>query len=285
MGLYSTIEGEQVKCFFAPCFPIAENVVDANKTKELCFYSSGGKLVYYGIGNQVPYATPFYNYTKNFIIFDYREFVHLRETQKVIIIKEGKVLEVKPYTEIVDEDLLNINYVVDNYGSPLNIKTKKDFSLIVDDYKNAHEEYITLSEIYKKENNCEINIYNLPKPITQEVMDKIKLSRECTERAFQETLEPTNKKWRIDENSNIYKQIHGHYQFGFIYHSLLSEDINEDDKKLTIKLFKEKIQEENEGNFEELLNKYISWLKNSDAFTSEKEIKKIFEKYNENEKV
>lgn len=65
MGMYDTLNGEQVKCF--PWFSFYVSAID---TKGVVT-SHGGDLKYYGNGSEIPYRSLAYNYGKNFIIFDF----------------------------------------------------------------------------------------------------------------------------------------------------------------------------------------------------------------------
>ena len=65
MGMYDTLNGEQVKCF--PWFSFYVSAMD---TKGVVT-SHGGDLKYYGNGSEIPYRSLAYNYGKNFIIFDF----------------------------------------------------------------------------------------------------------------------------------------------------------------------------------------------------------------------
>ena len=57
MGLYNTIEDVQVKCFVVP----ANILANTDTGFELQLNVSGGKLIGYGIGSEIPYASPMYN--------------------------------------------------------------------------------------------------------------------------------------------------------------------------------------------------------------------------------
>lgn len=65
MGMYDTLNGEQVKCF--PWYSF-----DAMPLAQAGFINGhGGSLAYYGDGSKIPYRSLAYNYSKNFIIFDF----------------------------------------------------------------------------------------------------------------------------------------------------------------------------------------------------------------------
>lgn len=65
MGMYDTLNGEQVKCF--PWYSF-----DVMPLAQAGFINGhGGSLAYYGDGSKIPYRSLAYNYSKNFIIFDF----------------------------------------------------------------------------------------------------------------------------------------------------------------------------------------------------------------------
>ena len=69
MGLYDNFLDTQVKVFSSPCNILHRKSVELNDV-ELDFYSAGGKLRHFKIGQKVPYATPFYYYGKKVFIND-----------------------------------------------------------------------------------------------------------------------------------------------------------------------------------------------------------------------
>lgn len=65
MGMYDTLNGEQVKCF--PWYSF-----DVMPLAQVGFINGhGGSLAYYCNGSKIPYRSLAYNYGKNFIIFDF----------------------------------------------------------------------------------------------------------------------------------------------------------------------------------------------------------------------
>lgn len=127
MGMYDTINGEQVKCF--PWVSLYNN--------EIIYH--GGDLAYYGVGSEVPYKRPHYNYGKNFIILDLNRFpdnAYCDYDYILHIIVDGKV------EETFKDEIRNIDWfinetVVGYRGELLNIKSSKD----VLDYIKAQREY------------------------------------------------------------------------------------------------------------------------------------------------
>ena len=65
MGMYDTLNGEQVKCF--PWFSF---YVSPNDDTKCCITNHDGNLGEYGNGNEIPYRSLAYNYGKDFFIFD-----------------------------------------------------------------------------------------------------------------------------------------------------------------------------------------------------------------------
>lgn len=65
MGMYDTLNDEQVKCFPWYSFDVI------SLSPEGSIGGHGGKLKYYGNGSEIPYRSLAYNYGKNFIIFDF----------------------------------------------------------------------------------------------------------------------------------------------------------------------------------------------------------------------
>ena len=116
MGMYDTINGEQVKCF--PWVSFYKN--------EISYH--GGDLEYYGVGDEVPYKRPHYNYGKNFIILDLNrypgsDFCPYDYILHVVV--DGKV------KETFENEIGYINWsinenVVTYTGELLNIKSSED---------------------------------------------------------------------------------------------------------------------------------------------------------------
>ena len=82
MGMYDTINGEQVKCF--TWVSLYHDQINYH----------GGDLKYYGKGSEVPFRKPHYNYGKNFIILDYNRYPDSQYTDYKFylhIIEDGKV--------------------------------------------------------------------------------------------------------------------------------------------------------------------------------------------------
>ena len=132
MGMYDTINGEQVKCF--PWVSLYRN--------EISYH--GGDLKYYGIGDEVPYRRPHYNYGKNFIILDlnrYPESDYCPYDYILHVIVDGKVQNT--FENDIGEIDWSINKLVVGYqGESLNITSKEELI----DYMREQREYWTKYE-------------------------------------------------------------------------------------------------------------------------------------------
>ena len=139
MGMYDTINGEQVKCF--PWVSLYQG--------EISYH--GGDLKYYDNGDEVPYKQPHYNYGKNFVILDlnrYPESDYCPYDYILHVIEDGKVKET--YTdEIGDINWSNNKSVVDYYGELLNIHSSED---ILNYIKDQREYWTKREEIRSRWN-------------------------------------------------------------------------------------------------------------------------------------
>ena len=127
MGMYDTINGEQVKCF--PWVSLYLNKISYH----------GGDLKYYGVGSKVPYKKPHYNYGKNFIILDLNRFPesdYFQYDYILHVIIDGKVKDTFE-DEIGDIDWSINKNVVGYTGELLNIKNSEDML----NYIKAQREY------------------------------------------------------------------------------------------------------------------------------------------------
>jgi len=125
MGMYDTINGEQVKCFSW-----------VSLYKEAITYH-GGDLEYYGDGDDVPYRRPHYNYGKNFVIYDLNIWSGNEVHFTIHVIEEGKV-KATYENEIGPINWDKNSYVISNYGILLKIHSDED--LIA--YRKAYRKYV-----------------------------------------------------------------------------------------------------------------------------------------------
>ncbi len=175
MGMYDTINGEQVKCFYWTHY------YNPEKREEGCHLTiSGGNLYYFDNGDKVPYKNSAYNYTKNFVILDghFRSNTHRclscgyesydkeeicpecgKELKKcpaiTHIIRDGKVKETIYLLEEDKETYFNSsdmydrifkgnNKVISYYGDEMNIHSMQDIFQYLENLK-IYSDYVTNS--------------------------------------------------------------------------------------------------------------------------------------------
>ena len=103
MGMYDTLNGEQVKCFPWYSFDVM------SLSPEGSIGGHGGGLKYYGNGDKIPYRSLAYNYGKNFIIFDFNpDFDPNNATDWIAHVIEGGFLKASIYKEDAGEEFEEI---------------------------------------------------------------------------------------------------------------------------------------------------------------------------------
>lgn len=131
MGMYDTINGEQVKCFSWISMYL----------KKIGYHS--GDLAYYNTGDEVPYKRPHYNYGKNFIILDLNRFPDsdYSEYDYIIhVIVDGKV------KDTFEDKIGNIDWsinenVIGYWGELLNINNSEDILNFIKEQREYHKKY------------------------------------------------------------------------------------------------------------------------------------------------
>lgn len=144
MGMYDTINGEQVKCF--PWVSLYND--------EITYH--GGDLKYYGNRDEVPYRKPHYNYGKNFIILDFNRFPESEYDNYdyvLHIIVDGKVK--KTFKDKIGRiDWANNEMVVGYYGELLNINSNQEVLDFIEDQREYRKKYDVLNahwnELFKE---------------------------------------------------------------------------------------------------------------------------------------
>lgn len=97
MGMYDTLNGEQVKIFY-----IAHAMLPDDFIMDGCISYSGGDLRNYDKGDEVPYRTLYYNLGKDFNIYDLKPYDH--DEPIIHIIRNGINLGVKTLDEMKSSD-------------------------------------------------------------------------------------------------------------------------------------------------------------------------------------
>lgn len=201
MGMYDTINGEQVKCF--PWAHYYEH--------EIVY--SGGDLQYYENGTDVPYKKPYYNYSKNFLILDINEFPDSDYTDYnfvIHLILDGKVFDT--YKDSVPKDIPfdKIANVISYRGTLLNLHSAEDILNYIEalrkyriDYDILHEHW---NELFKQVHKVMFGIGTLDKESKErkERLEKYKVLHKQMEAEKEriaddvDALLKTMEKWYVD---------------------------------------------------------------------------------------
>ena len=257
--MYDYLGEEQVKCFGVPTVGIRPE----GDGFQLFTHCMGGNLRYYPRGSVVPYKTPFYNYGKDFMVFDYRTFNYgepvCDDELKVHIIKNGRYFRTVRYDRVPSR--YKIGLVLDNYGEVINIKTHNDFKEIVYGWRYSHVLYDELQEKYREEmgipNMLRLNRFDLEKYSKEEVNEMFKKHSECMDRASNESLKPFRDTWYGDTEV-LNKEINKGWPFGAVYDAIENMRHSEYDKYWIARLFVEEVERE-EKSLMLALGEYFYW--------------------------
>lgn len=232
MGMFNTVVNEQIKCFYIPMLDIeVEN-------KRVYFYTSGGSLKYYDLGDSIPWQTPYYNYGKDFAIFDYSNI--LDTEPQIIIVKDGKISKVYKYNKVPSRTKFSV--VINNFGHPIKVTTPRDCVDIVEEYKFASDLFQGLRRNYS----------NSPKFLT----DSHTQSMQEFGRIKKLSFEDFENKWLYTEKSEEYQRLHDNTKMGFVISELIRSPEKEN---IILKAYRAEIT----GKKREIKANYKKWLKNN----------------------
>lgn len=275
MGLYDELGYEQVKCFPDAIVKYCKKWDSDSEEEVLESYELGGKLKYFRRGHIVPYITLYYNYGKDFMIFDYRN-EDKNGYIPVHIIRNGRYLRSVDYRCIPNR--YKIGLVINKYGDILNVYTKSDFKQLVKEFKYYEEifrkEY-TENEKVKAFLAREIEFDENFENIVNEIAN-------LEEEVISKTFDIFTKNWvniGIDdwskyscnellnwENFNSSEKedikVHGGYVIGCLLHSIQNDYYSQDERKRVIKGYVEKIKGSNKS-FDGMLMFYLKWCEMS----------------------
>ena len=185
MGMYDTLNGEQVKCFPWYSFDVM------SLSPEGSIGGHGGNLKYYSNGSKIPYRSLAYNYGKNFIIFDFNpELTNNDDNNWVAHVIEDGLLKAsvykenagKEFEEILKRSRKNISY----YGGG----TFKFKSIA-----NINQYAVESDELIKK-------IDKLHEPVNEIMREWMKTLKEYRSRNLKkDTPEYTEIRSRLDQFS------------------------------------------------------------------------------------
>jgi hypothetical protein len=239
MGMFDTIEDEQIKVFYVPIF--SNKYIKEGQEQT---WHSGGRLKHYGPDDDLPLTTWYYKYPENFMIFDYRY-----ECVMVIIIKDGKYCCIKNYPDLTEQDLQGAVY--DYYGEKLEIKTMQDFHDIKDhdaqldkDLEALHKRYFINGIFDAMQNN---------KEYYESVKDEHNKERDVLLKAF------TDRWYSVDPYQNE-KQL-GEYLECLFYLALRKDDEPKewDHPKEKYEACKKAIRDFI-AKYPDIVERYINWV-------------------------
>ena len=248
MGMYDTINGEQVKCF---------TWVSLYKGK-INYHC--GHLKYYDTGDEVPYKQPHYNYGKNFIILDlnrYPESDYCDYDYILHVIVDGKVKDT--FIDNIGDIDWSINETVVGYSSELlNIHSSEDVVDYIDaqrkfwiDYENIRSHW---NELFKEMMQRSTGLGLLDKESEErkirhkEINEIHKLMKEEDKRIKPEldSLSKEHSKWFID-TSDIDDLINlGDY--------ISAYNLREDDQRQCDEMIQKLLSSDNT-----LYDRYVQW--------------------------
>lgn len=232
MGMFDIVVKEQIKCFYVPMLDIkVEN-------KRVYFYTSGGSLKYYDLGDSVPWQTPYYNYGKDFAIFDYSNM--LDTEPQIIIVKDGKISKAYKYNKVPNRT--KFSTVINNFGCPIKVSKPRDCVDIVEEYRFASDLFQGLRRNYS----------NSPKFLT----DSHTQSMQEFGRIKKLSFENFENKWLYTEKSEEYQRFHDNTKMGFVISELIRSPEKEN---IILKAYRAEIT----GKKREIKANYKKWLKNN----------------------
>lgn len=275
MGMYDNFGPTQVKCFSIP------HVFWSKKSGKifdegLNVSYSGGSLLSFRHGEEVPYKTLYYCYGENFMIYDFRTWDDSLP-ENVIVIENGKWAFSAPYSSEKIKDKISTGkfIVIDKYGDRINITKPEDFETIYQDFKQSEKEYDSREKAYMKSIGYEYigDIFNARREgkLNSDEIEKIFNGIEKNNRAvFDETLGEFNDKWYIRDPYEKYMVL------GVIWHVYLTKDVSDEDWKLIIPDFARQVKERF-GDLNAFIDEYLAWCMNNNINVNEYKLRNFIE--------
>lgn len=189
----------------------------------------------FNLGDVLPYKTPFYDYSEDFLIFDYRHEMDLW----VYVVEKGICKYALPI-ELFPEDY-PIALVLNKDGIPLNVRTANDMILIAEEYYQAKETYKKYIATLLKKNG----IVDVTNPIFQNAIKQIK------EAAFAKTMKPFQDTWF---NQNLENSIKSNI-VGVLYELVINNTCTQTQAQIFFNSYcsNQNLQVQNE------IEVYLSW--------------------------
>lgn len=236
MGMYDYLGKTQVKCFYLPVISHEIDSIPGLEQKpitKLEYWATMGSLHMYRVGQKVPYKTLWYDYGKNFKVFDTMD---VEGTGLIHIIRGGRYLCSIPHQKF-NSKLFSDGPVISKTGEELLVKTKEDFAQILEDAKRITEAQRAATKEFWETH-----------PEDSSVLESIRYSNDATESLYKDY----HQKW-IDPTQDIQK---GWAVGGFL--SGLSGFAEDDDTvKRYVKLFHEAA--ETTEKVSKMIDEYSEW--------------------------
>lgn len=273
MGMYDNLGNHQVKAFGRARNPLKFKSMDVNDVV-LDPYVSSGDLVHYKRGSEVPWRTLFYNFGKDFEIYDFGVITDANEAV-LHVIRDGKYSRSYAYEKIPKsfKPIKTLNY----YGDLTAIASRDDLLAIVREKLEAHKLYHELSDKYYAEEGITRKAYDEVRGMPEnEILDYITRSERADDKAFAESLQLFNNRWYSSQDSEENKSMHSGFLLGVILHTIKNYGaFTEFEKYKAVQLYI-KALEENGRDLEDSIQEYVAWVGD---LIPECEVRNIIETY------
>ena len=280
MGMYDYVgkSGDQVKCFYLPCFSV-RNFNKETKTAECSFHVVGGRLA---SANNAPYVTPYYNYGKDFAILDYAFYES--ETPQIHFFRDGKWVRSADYDRVSDR----YQYppvTIDKYGEYINIKSAKEMKQFVD-------EFIKMDKTQTQMMNDALEAVNLSSRIGSidhyrsmgiDAMNaEFRLRDQIRNEVYANTFAIFSQKWFNKNKSNL-------DLIGMIIYDYMDEQKEERDGYRTTDRLEYEwyalfagVVDLLKSEYENPVEEYFKWCDCNHINIDKEQVKSLFEKYTQN---
>lgn len=262
--MYDYMGKEQIKCFHLP-------FVDADD-KSFNLRCLEGNFRGYRKGDKVPYQTLYYNYGKNFLIFDYMAALVEEDDIFVHIIEKGRYIKTVKYNKLPKN--YKICKVVSKNGKELNIHSSEDLSLFITELSNNIKKDRELTEYYNKEFGVKgYNIRELKEKSvsSEEFMADLDKRKKILDIVCEKTTIPFSKKWFVEE------ELEENLFVGYLLDCYISKEKSESDWNMIFEKFNEYMYKNN-LTYNYLLEKYLSWVRNNNIMLHTDKLEEMSEK-------
>lgn len=265
MGMYDYMGGEQIKCF-----PLV--FVNLREDNSFNIGSIGGNFRGYKKGDKVPYQTLYYNYGKNFAILDYFPALCKKSDYKVHLIEKGKYIKTVSYKRIPKN--YSVGKVVNYNGKELNIHSADDFKFFINDLSEIIRKDNELTDYYNKVFNVKgYNLDDLKKNriSSEEFIADLNKREKVLNMVCEETTKPFSEKWYIEE------EVEENLLVGYLLDSYMKLDKSESDWNNIFDSFI-KYMKDNNMVYEDLYEKYMSWVRKNNITIHTDKLEELSEK-------